>query len=122
MDEKLELLFNFVLYFLLVFIIISVFFNKKRKDYSKLKNGDYVKAFIRRYDLDMKKTKYKDVLNALTIVNSLILSFSTVIMSKINGLVWKIVIPFIIIMGLIYSLYEILGRYFMRKEKEEKSI
>jgi hypothetical protein len=25
-------------------------------------------------------------------------------------------------MGLIYSLYEILGRYFMRKEKEEKSI
>jgi hypothetical protein len=43
-------------------------------------------------------------------------------MSKINGLVWKIVIPFIIIMGLIYSLYEILGRYFMRKEKEEKSI
>lgn len=118
MDEKLELLFNFILYFLLIYILIAVFFNKTRKDYSKLNNDDYIKIFILKYDLNMKKTKYKDVLNALTIVNSLILSFAIVMMMLFESLIWKIIVAFVVITALMYSIYEILGRYFKSKEKE----
>lgn len=117
MNDKLELLIDFILMFLLIYILISVFFNKKRKDYSKLKDNDYVKTFIIKYNLNMKKTDYKKVLNTLTIINSFILAISTIIMLQIKSTIYKILVVFIVIMLLIYSLYEISGRYFKNKEK-----
>ncbi len=118
MNEKLELLLDFVLIFLLIFIVLSVFINKKRKDYSKLDKNDYVRKFIIRYNLDMKKTSYRKVLNALTIINSFIMSFCTVMILQIESIAWKLIITFAVLMFLIYSLYEITGRYFKKKENK----
>ena len=52
----LSCLYDFVFIFLLMMIVYSVFLNKSRKEYSKLKDNDMVKFFIARYDLDMRKT------------------------------------------------------------------
>ena len=118
MDARVELLMDFILMFLLVYILIAVFFNKKRKDYSKLKSNDYVKSFIVRYDLNMKKTSYRKVLNTLTIINSFILATGTTVILQIDNIVYKLLFTFILITLLIYSLYEIAGRYFKNKEKK----
>ena len=118
MWEILEIIFDFILLFLLVFIVISVFLNKKRKNYNVLKDNDYVKNFIIRYNLDMKKTSYRKVLNSLTIINSFIIAFSTIVCLQIESMVWKILITFVVCMALIYSLYEILGRFFKSHEKK----
>lgn len=116
MDAILIFLKDFVLIFILVLIVYFVFLNKKRKEYSKLKQNDEIKLFIARYNLDMRKTKYKTVLNTLTIINSFIIAFCSTIISYINGIIWALLVGFVLLLVLIYSFYEIVGRYLKRKE------
>ena len=112
-------LYDFVLLFLLVLIVYLVFVNKRRSDYSKLKDGSYVKAFIARYNLDMRKTNYKDVLTIVAFINAFILSFTSALVLNIDKYIWKIVISFIVVFVLIYALYEIAGRYLKNKEDKK---
>ena len=119
MNTVLQFLLDFVLLFLLVLIIYVVFVNRKRKDYDKLKDNSYIKGFIARYDLDMRKTSYKKVLNIFTFINSFILAFTSALILNIDNYIWKIVVSFIVIFVLIYALYEIAGRYLKNKEDKK---
>ena len=114
-NPVLQFLFDFVLLYLLVLIVYLVFVNKRRSDYSKLKDGSYVKAFIARYNLDMKKTNYKEVLKIFAFINAFILSFTSALVLNIDKFVWKVVISFIVVFVLVYALYEIAGRYLKNK-------
>ncbi|MBQ6284691.1 MAG: hypothetical protein IJK67_00065 [Bacilli bacterium] len=118
MSVPLKMLYDFVLIFALLLIIYLVFINKNRKEYSKLKDNSVIKNFIAKYNLDMRKTKYKNVLITLSIINSFILAFTTVLILNLNVSYWKYPIAFVVIVSLIYSLYEITGRYFKKKEDE----
>ncbi len=118
-NTVLQFLFDFVLLFLLVLIVYLVFINKRRSDYKKLKDGNYVKSFIARYNLDMRKTSYKEVLNIFAFVNSFILAFTSALVLNIDKLIWKIIVSFIVVFVLIYALYEIAGRYLKNKEDKK---
>ena len=107
---------DFILMFLLIYILYAVFFNKKRKQYSKLKDNDIVKVFIARYDIDVRKVEYKKVLNVCTIITSFILSFTATLVLYINNFWLSIVIAFIVLFILIYSLFTIAGKYFKKME------
>ncbi len=116
MEAVLLFLKDFALIFLIVLIVYFVFLNKKRKEYSKLKDTDEIKLFILRYGLNMKKTKYKTVLNTVTIINSFIISFSATIISYIDNVLWSLLVGFVLLIIMIYSCYEIAGRYLKRRE------
>jgi hypothetical protein len=119
METVVNFLRDFVLLFLLVLIIYFVFINKKRKDYSKLKKDSYIKGFIVKYNLDMRKTNYNEVLNVFAIVNSFILAFTSALILNVDKFIWKVVVSFIVIFVLIYALYEIAGRYLKNKEDKK---
>ncbi len=116
MDKFLGCLYDFVFIFLLVFIVYSVFLNKNRKEYKKIKKNDMIKIFIARYNLDMKKTKYETVLRVETIINSFIISFCSVLVINIESMIWGVLVGFAVMMALIYALYEIAGRMLKRRE------
>ena len=116
MDKFLSCLYDFLFIFLLVFIVYSVFLNKNKKEYKKVSKNDMMKIFIARYNLDMKKTDYTTVLRVVTFINSFIISFSSVLVINIKSIVWSILISFVVIIALIYSLYEIAGRTLKRRE------
>ena len=118
MEVVLKFLYNFILLFSLFIIVYKVFLYKNKKDYSKLKKNDEIKIFIARYDLDMRKTNYKNVLNAIILINSFIISFSATLILNIDGMVMKLLVCFVVVFILIYALFEIAGRYF--KNREEK--
>ncbi|NLC47937.1 MAG: hypothetical protein GX758_01070 [Tenericutes bacterium] len=109
---------DFLLLFLLFYLIYTVFLNKKRRTYSQIKKNDEIKYFISRFDLDMKKTKYTSLLRALTLMNSFILAFTSTIVIYIDSIIWSMLISFVIIMIMLYSVYEIVGRSFKRKENK----
>ena len=117
--EILKFIWDFLLIFALIYIIYSVFFNKKRKDYKDLKKNDEIKFFIKKYDLDMRKTKYKSLLRTLTFINSFIISLETTIVLYIDNYVVKIIVCFISSIILLYVLYTIIGNYYKKKENEE---
>lgn len=118
MNNILKFIFDFVCIFLLIFIIYNIFINKNKKDYKRLKKNDMIYYFIKRYDLNMKKTKYKDVLLIVTLINSFIISFCTVLVLNIESIIISIIVCFIVIMVLLYSLYEIIGKTLKRKEEK----
>lgn len=119
MNELMKFLYDFVCFFALISIIYFVFINKGKKEYSKLRDNDSVKIFIARYNLDIKKLNYNVILRTHTLINTFILSFSTVLIMNIKDVVWSVIITFAVIIILIYSLQEIAGRYFKRKEEQK---
>jgi hypothetical protein len=114
-----KMLYDFILIFALLLIIYFVFINKNRKEYSKLNGNSVIKSFIARYNLDMRKTSYKEVLNIFAFVNSFILAFTSALVLNIDKLIWKIIVSFIVVFVLIYALYEIAGRYLKNKEDKK---
>lgn len=107
---------DFILLFLMCLIIYLVFVAKRKKDYSKLKKNDEIVIFVTRYRLNPKKTNYKKLVYILYIINSFIISFTSVLILNIENIWWSIVICFIVIFVLVYSLFEIAGRYFKKME------
>ena len=119
MDNVVKFLYDFVLLFLLFYLVYAVFVNKRKKDYSKLKKNDAVKIFIARYNLDMRKTDYKKLLNIFAIINAFIIAFSATLVLHIENFWLKVAVCFVVVFVLIYSLFEIAGRYFKSKEEEK---
>ena len=60
MNEVLKSLIEFVGLFIIVFLVYKLLYRKK-KDFNKLKNTDEVRAFIIKYDLDVRQINYKCV-------------------------------------------------------------
>lgn len=118
MEYVIKFLYDFVLLFLIFYIVYRVFINKRKKEYSKLKKTDFVKVFVARYDLDIKKTKYKTILNTVALINSIIISFTSTLILNVENYFWKIAVSFIVVFVLVYSLYEVSGR--ILKNKEDK--
>ncbi len=120
MSPIVRFIYDFVLLFMLFYLIYEVFLNKRKKDYSKLKRNDPVKIFITRYDLDMRKTDYKKVLRICALINSFIIAFTSALIININGFMYKLLITFITVFAFMYALYELAGKSMKRKEKEKK--
>ena len=121
MNQILKFIYDFVLLFLLIYLIYWLYYRKKKSDYSKLSKKDEIKMFIARYDLDMRKTKYKTVLNIVCLCNAIIIAFTATLILKIDNFFLKVAVSFITIFALIYALFEIFGRLLKKKEGDAEN-
>ena len=115
-------LIDFVVFFLLFYLFYSLYLKKRKKDYEKLKKSDYVKIFIARYNLDVRKTKYSSVLNLLAFNNAFTIAFTAALILNIKNYFWKIAVSFVVLFVLLLSLYEVGGRYLKRREEKNKNV
>ena len=113
---------DFMLMFLLVYLFNVFYVNKFKRDYNKLKKNDPIVIFVLRYDLSLKKLNYVYLINILGIINSFIIAFTATIITNIDSIVWSLIVCFVVLCVLVYSLYEIAGRYFKKLEKKEKVV
>ena len=117
MNEVVKSLIEFVGLFIVVFAVYKLLYRKK-KDFNKLKNTDEVRAFIVKYDLDVRQINYKKLLNVLILINTFIISFTATIIVRIESIGWSIVVCVLIVASLILSLFPIAGNYFKSHERE----
>ena len=120
-------LLDFIGIFLIVYIVYVVFINRRRKELEKLKKSNEVVIFIRRYNLNMKKVTYKKLLNELALINSFIIAFNSLIIIYVEHFVWAALFTFVSIVIMIYAVYEILGRTYIKKgygfkDKKDKGV
>ncbi len=115
------LLVNFI-YFLVAFVLVFLFYYffvirkvKKNKDIIPME----LNFFIRRYNLNIKKINKEKVVLLISLTNSFIISFTSVVTFNVESLLWRLVIGFALLMTLIYSLYEIEGGILKRKENKK---
>jgi purine-cytosine permease-like protein len=115
--------------FVILFIIIFIgdyFFIKRR--YLKRINGKSKKKnkknnelteiayLVGKFKLDKSKLNYNKLLIEISLINAFIISFVCVVVMLIRiNVILQLLIGFVLLMGLIYALYELFGRYLVKK-------
>ena len=94
----------------------SMFKKKKKKRNKKIEDFIGISYFVIRYKLDISKCNLNLLFGVLSLVNAFII---TVVFMIINLLDWDLpfsmLLGFVLLFGLIYAMYEILGKYLDKK-------
>ena len=126
-----------IIYFIVVFILVfcgDYFFikkpvynsilgiKKKSKKAKKVKKEKKQKDIFElsyitvKFKLDSKKLALKKCILDFALINAFIISFTVTILSMLDLFIaWQFLIGFALLMGLIYSLYELYGKYCVKK-------
>ncbi len=116
MKEKIILnLIYFIVSFTIVFLIYVLFVNRKRKVYKEGKKANDINYIVNKFNLDMRRVNYTKLKWTLSIVNSLIISITFVVVTNIDSLTFGLLVGFVVMLMLIYSSYEIIGRILKKR-------
>lgn len=110
-----------IIFFLVVFFIIFIadfyFISKekgKKRKVEKMTSQDLY--IIKKFDLDEQRISLKILNLHISIINSFIIAFVSTTVSITNfNIGIQMAISFVLLFGLIYSLYEIYGRIMKKK-------
>lgn len=112
----LYILINFLIIFIIIFIFNYLVKLKriKKKKYNKIEEMNYILA---KFKLKKNKINYKKEIFFISLINSFIISLTSIVVIKIKGpLFLRLAAGFVIIFLLIYAFYEIYGRNLKKKE------
>lgn len=106
----------FVVSYLIIFLLYSLVINRKKKSYKDATKQMDILYLVNKFKLNTKKTKYNTMKWITNIINPLIISITFIIVTNIKSFILGIMIGFLVMMMLIYSIYEIIGRILKKKE------
>ncbi len=106
----------FVISFLIVYLVYFLIVVVRKKGIEAFKCGKQVMFFKNAYKLDLSKLDYKKFANSLSLVNAFIIALTVIAIEFIDGLVFKLLVGFVILIPLILICYYILGRIYKKKE------
>ena len=117
-----ESLYIFIISFTAIFLIYFFVFYLRGLKKHTIKNSMQVRYILSKQNLKCESISEKSIGIIICLTDALIISASGTIASGINlGYFWQLLIGFAILMMLIYSIYEIIGRIIKRKcEKNGK--
>ena len=116
MKEVLNILLEYVITYLLVFILYILFFVRKNTRFNKNKVPVEYHYLINLYNIDKKSINYKKFMYATAFINTFIIVTTYIIISKLLSVwIWQLLIGVIIIALLIVICYGLLGRYYQNK-------
>lgn len=104
-------------YFLVTMPALRKIYKPKKEKNKKtsIKELDYL---VYKFKIDKNKINYKSFGFMVSLINSFIMALVVVVVEVIPFyFIFRIIIAFILLTGLIYSLYEIYGRYLKKKEE-----
>lgn len=104
-------------YFLVTMPALRKIYKPKKGKNKKIsiKELDYL---VYKFKIDKNKINYKSFGFMVSLINSFIMALVVVVVEVIPFyFIFRIIIAFILLTGLIYSLYEIYGRYLKKKEE-----
>lgn len=117
MKEKIIInMIYFVVSYLIIFLLYSLVINRKKKSYKDATKQMDILYLVNKFKLNTKKTKYNTLKWITNIINPLIISITFIIVTNIKSFILGIMIGFLVMMMLIYSIYEIIGRILKKKE------
>ena len=114
--EKLpyHLLFFGVLYIVVFFV--NYLYNRHKIKKGKTKLIGEANYLIGKFKLDPNKINYLKIILPISLINALIISFVTTFITALPiSMIWQLMIGFVLLFALIYALYEILGRHYIKK-------
>lgn len=108
----------FLLIFIIDFYVVSKEKNKKKKIEKMTSQDLYI---IKKFDLDVTLFSLRTLNFHISIINAFIIAFVSTLVSITSFHIGvQLAISFVLLFGLIYSLYEIYGRYMKKKYGKNK--
>lgn len=114
----------FAIMFLLVLIVTYVL-NLKRYKKKKIKSIGELNYLVMKFNLDLDRLPVRKMLLPISFLDSLIMAFTASFITLLPiALIWQLMIGFVLLFALIYALYEIYGRHYVKlgyvKQKGKK--
>ena len=109
-----SIIFFCVLFVVFYLIYYFIFDDKLKKEkYTKISELTFI---VSKFKLDKKKMDYRKCLNGVAIINAFIISFTITIIDLLPiDIMFKLSVAFVMLMGLIFSLYMIYGKHLQKK-------
>ena len=90
--------------------------NTKKKKIELNKEFGEINYLTAKFKLDKNKLNYKSCILWISLINAFIIAFVSTVISAIPAkIIWQLLVGFVLIFALIYSLYEIYGRILVKK-------
>lgn len=114
---------DYLMWFIIIFVTVFLFYllwvnrrKLKKEKYNKMGEINYL---INRYKLNKEKIDYKALSNIIALANAFIIALvgTVLILIPLNYL-WRMAIGLVLIIGSILIVYELIGRYLIKKEDE----
>ena len=119
LNSPIFLIYFFVVLFLLVFVAIYVHNLRKVKKKKQDTIGE-LNYVIKKFKLDKKRINYKKEIRVVALLDSLIIaSVGTFVTSLEIAIFLQLGLGFILMLALIYSLFEIYGRHLVNKLRRD---
>ena len=119
LNSPIFLIYFFVVLFLLVFVAIYVHNLRKVKKKKQDMIGE-LNYVIKKFKLDKKRINYKKEIRVVALLDSLIIaSVGTFVTSLEIAIFLQLGLGFILMLALIYALFEIYGRHLVNKLRRD---
>ena len=116
--KAVEILLEYFIVYLLVFILYYFVFVRKKTKYDKNKVPVEFYYLVRIYGLNQKEINYKRFVYVTAFINTFIIVTTYILITRLlDKLVWQVLVGIVIIVLLIIICYGILGRYYQKKNK-----
>ena len=117
MKEVLNILLEFIIVYIGVFILYWLIFVRKKTKYNPNKVPVEFYYLVSLYRLDQSKINYKKFIYATAFINTFIIDATYMVVSKLlNKWGWQLLVGIFVIILLIIICYGILGRYYQKHD------
>ena len=105
----------FIMTYITVFFIYQIFIVSKAKRRNSKKRPIEVNYLIKKYNVDINKLNYKNLLMIISLVSSLDISIIVTVVLLFDNYLLQIVSAFLTVIPVIMISYNIVGRYYQKK-------
>ena len=119
MNQYLEMLIYFTFAYISTFILYFITFNKKNK--KRRQESIEIVYMVNKYKLNKDKINIKRIKWILNFVNPFIIAVTFLVVMMIDSFTLGLLVGFAMMLALIYSVYEIIGRLLRRREEKCKT-
>ena len=120
MNYYLENFIYFIIGIVLIFLCYLILYKFGKKDKTRENIG--ISFLVKRHKLNLDNYNFNKLYLLVSLINSIIISFVSIIVVNIDNLIYKLLVGFVLLMILIYSIYEITGKVLKKKEKTIKEV
>lgn len=119
MKEVLNIILEFLIAYVLVFILYWLIFVRKKTKYNPNKVPVEFYYLVSIYKLNQKNINYKKFIYLTALVNTFIIVTTYMVVSKLlSKWIWQLLLGIVIIVLLIIICYGLLGRYYQKRGKK----
>ena len=109
-------LYWFLATFVIVYLFYLFFLVIRKKEYNPNKVPVELHFLIKKYRLDMKKIKYRSIMNLIGLASAFVVAFTaTFVFRFIKNIYIAIIVGAIMLVPLIFITFNLIGNYYKKK-------